>query len=101
MIAKKNLARTNRALVFDLDGCVWYPEMYMLFGSTGGAPFAQHPDGSGDLATSGGGRVSLIGDVRQIMREIAEKDRRFRRAGTVVAVASRWKNTFFPLCFHK
>ena len=27
-----------RVLVFDLDGCVWNPEMYELWGR-GGAPF--------------------------------------------------------------
>ena len=33
------------AVVFDLDGCVWSPDMYMLWG--GGAPFSG-PDANGD-----------------------------------------------------
>ena len=31
-----------KAVVFDLDGCVWRPEMYELWG--GGAPFKDNGD---------------------------------------------------------
>jgi hypothetical protein len=34
-----------RCLVFDLDGCVWDPEMYELWGG-GGAPFKPNKDGT-------------------------------------------------------
>ena len=32
-----------KVLVFDLDGCVWYPEMYQLYG---GKPFTVKDDGN-------------------------------------------------------
>ena len=35
-----------KAVVFDLDGCLWYPDMYMLWG--GGAPFRVRSDGDLD-----------------------------------------------------
>ena len=48
-----------RAVVFDLDGCLWYPDMYLLWG--GGPPFTAEPDGS--LVDSKGQRVRLLGAV--------------------------------------
>ena len=48
-----------KAVVFDLDGCLWSPDMYMLWG--GGAPFSLRSDG--DLDDSRGTRVHLLGDV--------------------------------------
>ena len=34
------MARLPKALVFDLDGCCWDPEMYELWG--GGSPFQEN-----------------------------------------------------------
>jgi len=59
-----------RCLVFDLDGCVWDPEMYELWGN-GGAPFKQNKDGT--LSDRAGTRVRLLGDVKNIMNEFATK----------------------------
>ena len=70
-----------KMFVFDLDGCVWDPEMYQLWG--GGSPFSQREDG--DLTDSRGQRVVLMADVREIMRAL-HSDERF--AGARVAVAS-------------
>jgi hypothetical protein len=36
MASSSTNASSPRVLVFDLDGCVWDPEMYELYG---GAPF--------------------------------------------------------------
>ena len=55
-----------RAVVFDLDGCVWDPEMYQLWG--GGAPFTVQP--SGNLKDRAGVEVHLLGAVRDIMYEL-------------------------------
>lgn len=55
-----------KLVVFDLDGCVWYPEMYMLWG--GGSPFQLDPS-TGDLKDCSGKRTYLMGAVRQIMHE--------------------------------
>lgn len=51
-----------KVVVFDLDGCVWDPEMYQLWG--GGAPFA--PDGRGNLIDKAGIVVRLLGAVREV-----------------------------------
>lgn len=72
-----------RVLVFDLDNCVWSPEMYELWGS-GGAPFT--PTKDGNLKDRSGERVFLMGDVRNIFRELATLD---RWKDTRVAIASR------------
>ena len=53
-----------KAVVFDLDGCLWYPDMYMLW-SGGGPPFAVRDDR--DLDSVSGTRVYLLGDVRNIL----------------------------------
>jgi len=71
-----------KALVFDLDGCVWYPEMYQLWG-TGGSPFT--PAKGGDLKTRSGELVELMEDTREIMHELGTAD---KWKDTVVAVAS-------------
>ena len=44
-IARHLLKMLPRCLVFDLDGCVWDPEMYELW-SGGGAPFKENKDGT-------------------------------------------------------
>merc|ERR1711907_453546 len=70
-----------RAIVFDLDGCVWSPEMYQLWG--GGAPFK--PSKGGDLVDTRGEQVVLMAQVREIMAELKTSP---QWEDTVVAVAS-------------
>ena len=71
-------------VVFDLDACVWFPEMYMLMGG-GGAPFAF--DAARNVATdSRGEEVKLLGAIPQIF-ETLRADPRF--AECQVAIASR------------
>ena len=58
-----------KVLVFDLDGCLWDPEMYeLMYMSDGGSPFSVGTDG--DLSDKSGTNVKLIGDVRDIMHEL-------------------------------
>ena len=71
-----------KAVVFDLDGCLWYPDMYMLWG--GGAPFERAAD-SKDLVDRRGARVKMLGDVPQILLELKTDP---KWADVVVAVAS-------------
>ena len=47
------------AVIFDLDGCLWDPEMYELWG--GGAPFSDNGDGT--LSDRSGVTVRLLGAV--------------------------------------
>lgn len=67
-------------VVFDLDGCLWHPDMYMM---RGGAPFKPQDDGT-MLGTSNE-CVTLHSGVRMVMNELAD-DPSWK--GTTVAVAS-------------
>ena len=53
------LAAKPKVVVFDLDGCLWEPEMYELWG--GGAPFSDNGDGT--LADRSDVTVRLLGAV--------------------------------------
>ncbi len=61
-----------KVIVFDLDGCLWTPEMYEInfFMGARGSPFTIDPDDTLNLQTVGGEPVKLLGDVRSIMRVI-------------------------------
>jgi magnesium-dependent phosphatase 1 len=61
-----------KAIIFDLDGCLWSPEMYeiMYFMGGQGAPFREDPNNSPNLLTSGGRPVKLLGDVRSVFEEM-------------------------------
>ena len=54
-----SMAQRPAAIIFDLDGCLWDPEMYELWG--GGAPFSDNGDGT--LADKAGVTVRLLGAV--------------------------------------
>jgi len=71
-----------KVVVFDLDGCVWDPEMYELWGS-GGAPFKLRSDSN--LSDRSGTVVRLLGDVKNIMREFKTEE---KWSGITIAVAS-------------
>lgn len=75
-------AAKPKVVVFDLDGCLWDPEMYQLWNS-GGAPFT--PDGD-DMLTQSGERVVLLGAAREILRELRTTD---DWSSTKVAISSR------------
>jgi len=75
-----------RCVVFDLDGCLWSPEMYQLEWDRGGAPFTAEPaDTDGALRDRRGTRVQLHSGVRSAMTELVEDP---KWDGVVVAVAS-------------
>ena len=61
-----------RAILFDLDGCLWTPEMYEIVYFMGGqgAPFREDPKNKGGLLTVGNQPVRLLGDVRAVFEEI-------------------------------
>ena len=73
------MARLPKALVFDLDGCCWDPEMYELWG--GGSPFKENKVNKekshqykclqdGTISDKRGTKVHLLGDVRDILHEL-------------------------------
>ena len=67
-------AAKPKVVVFDLDGCLWDPEMYML-SWRGGAPFE-----------ADGERVVLLGAARDILRQLRTTD---DWSATKVAISSR------------
>ena len=72
-----------RCVVFDLDGCLWYPEMYELSWDRGGAPFSR--DDAGNIRDRRGCVVRLHDGVDAALTELA-MEAEWR--GVVVAVAS-------------
>lgn len=57
-----------KLIVFDLDGCLWKPEMYELSWYGKGSPFS--PDEKGNMISSSGDKVYLLGNVRGIFTEL-------------------------------
>ena len=70
-----------KAVVFDLDGCLWAPDMYMLWG--GGAPFSVEDDGT--LRDCRGAKVEMLGSVPEVLFEL-KTDPKWK--GVKVCVAS-------------
>ena len=86
--AKHRKKHLPKVIIFDLDGCLWRPEMYELLYFSGGfgAPFTVPPPKSSDddddnkdttndgsittLLTCNGEPVYLLGDVADIFREL-------------------------------
>lgn len=56
-----------RVIVWDLDGTLWSPEMYQLWG--GGAPFAALNDGE-HVVDRSGTKVELLADARAILNKL-------------------------------
>ena len=77
-----------RMIVFDLDGCLWRPEMYELLYFSGGkgAPFTPSEMDPNTLKTVGGEPVYLLGDVRNVMKELYENP---KWKDTRVGISSR------------
>eukprot|EP00729_Bicosta_minor_P021610 gene21610-25089_t len=58
-----------KMFVFDLDNCVWNPEMYQLWGS-GGPPFVRNADNTCSSHGGSGEKVWLCGDVQAVWATI-------------------------------
>jgi magnesium-dependent phosphatase 1 len=54
-----------KVIIWDLDGTVWNPEMYQLYG---GAPFQQTKDFN--VADRRGEKVELLGDCRALLQHL-------------------------------
>jgi magnesium-dependent phosphatase 1 len=80
-----------KIIIFDLDGCLWQPEMFELlyFSGGAGAPFTSQDDnndGNNILLTAKGEPVHLLGNVRDVMRELYT-DPKWKT--TLVGISSR------------
>lgn len=79
MIVSSSLSENNekakkqmmpKAIIFDLDGCLWSPEMYeiLFFQGGRGSPFSRDPSDPLNLLTSGNGPVYLLADIRSVFQ---------------------------------
>lgn len=75
-------AAVPKIVAFDLDGTLWFPEMYML---SGGAPFRRDA-ATGAVFDAAGERLRLLHQTLDVFTELAT-DERF--ADTEVAYVSR------------
>ncbi|KAG2438328.1 hypothetical protein HYH02_011025 [Chlamydomonas schloesseri] len=75
------MTRLPKLIAFDLDGTLWWPEMYML---DGGAPFRR--DKSGAVFDKRNERIELMGASEAVLRELAT-DPKWR--DTEIAYVSR------------
>lgn len=73
-----------KVLVFDLDGTLWAPEMYELWG--GGSPFTAK-DGGRSVADRSGREVRLLRDTRELLEGLMANDAVVSGA-TTLAIAS-------------
>jgi len=62
-----SVIRKPRLVSFDLDGTIWYPEMYQLWG---GAPFTIVGDGTQELEDSSGSKIRLLGATGAILKTL-------------------------------
>lgn len=73
--SRNDVGTLPKAIIFDLDGCLWTPEMYeiMYFMGGKGAPFTKDPQNNGNLLTCGKTPVKLLGDVRAVFQDLYRK----------------------------
>lgn len=64
--ARSSMSALPKLIAFDLDGTLWWPEMYML---SGGAPFKRSTTGA--VYDSAGEQVKLMGASFNILKELA------------------------------
>ena len=66
-----SFARKPKLVAFDLDGTIWHPEMYQLWG---GAPFTAVGDGTKELVDSSGSKIRLLGATGTILKLLKTSD---------------------------
>jgi magnesium-dependent phosphatase 1 len=84
-----------KLIVFDLDGCLWSPEMYELLYLMGGhtnnnnnqhAPFTKDPKDPSKMKSKQGQSVRLLGNVRHVLGDLYSNP---MFANTRVGISSR------------
>jgi len=80
-----------KVIVFDLDGCLWSPEMYELLYFSGGrgAPFTVDPEDPKVLRTVGDEAVRLLGDVRWVLSQLYDYNSNSTNNAIQVGISSR------------
>lgn len=90
--------RLPKLIAFDLDGTIWTPDMYQLWG--GGAPF-RHAPNRVDLLDSSGATVRLLGSAAQILHDIQTHPRFIERNTKVAWVSCTDEPEWAEECLHK
>mmetsp|Transcript_9105 Transcript_9105/g.13705 ORF Transcript_9105/g.13705 Transcript_9105/m.13705 type:complete len:185 (-) Transcript_9105:100-654(-) len=86
-----------KLIAFDLDGTIWSPDMYMLWG--GGSPFKVVGDGTEKLLDCSGATVRLLGVSGRVLHELRHDP---KWANTVCAFASTTDEpSWADECLHK
>ena len=92
-LAKKKVPSLPRLIVFDLDGCLWSPELFELLTSENGkgSPFTSTKFDNTNipgtlLKSSGGETMRLLGDTRKILHRLYYEEAWFP---TMVGISSR------------
>ncbi|KAG5495191.1 hypothetical protein JKF63_02246 [Porcisia hertigi] len=75
-------AELPRVIVFDLDGTLWNPEMYQLYG---GSPFRSHAHNPSIMIDKSGEEVKLIGESRVVLQTLSTD---LKWANTYLAISS-------------
>jgi magnesium-dependent phosphatase 1 len=65
--------RLPKLIAFDLDGTIWSPDMYQLWG--GGSPFTVSGDGTKKLLDRNGTPVKLLGISSQILQTLKTEEK--------------------------
>ena len=65
--------RLPKLIAFDLDGTIWSPDMYQLWG--GGSPFTVFGDGTKKLLDRNGIPVKLLGISSQILQTLKTEEK--------------------------
>ena len=83
-LIKPRMSRLPPVVVFDLDGTLWSPEMYELWG--GGAPFKSQRNGA-HVTDSKNVKVELLGASREVMESLSTSQQ-FKSGELTLALAS-------------
>ena len=75
--------RLPKLIAFDLDGTIWTPDMYQLWG--GGSPFTVDGDGTKQIFDRRGTSVKLLGISSHILQTLKNEE---KWKGTVTAWVS-------------
>lgn len=65
--------RLPKLIAFDLDGTIWSPDMYQLWG--GGSPFTVQGDGTKQLIDRAGTSVKLLGISSHILQTLKTEEK--------------------------
>jgi magnesium-dependent phosphatase 1 len=84
------IRKLPKVIIFDLDGCLWRPEMYELLYFSGGrgAPFTTDPSNPMQLRTIGNEPVYTLGDVKEIFQDL-HQEAKGRFEGIQIGISSR------------